>query len=257
MKNIIDRGHNISELQQVLLYKMEPEDVSTLIKKALTCVSNLPDLNDSGVNKTGLLLGLIQSGKTYALTTSIALAADNGYRFFIVLTTDNNWLYKQTFKRLQKDLPRLSIQNKTSLDGVLLWPASLTDKGNGLVLVVSKNPRVLQDLVSGLESFSNLPNVNLPNVLIIDDEADQASLDTQTNRRAKNPQIVPGKINTLINQVRSKFPSCTYLQVTATPQALFLQDKLSPNRPEFTILIEPGKGYVGGNTFFIGMGSCR
>ncbi len=246
---LIDRGSNITYLQQNLLNKMDSEDASRLVDRAKELIAELPDIDVNGQNRIGLLLGLIQSGKTSALTTGIALAADNGYRMFIVLTTDNNWLYDQTLGRLKNDLQKLQIESKTTLEGTLLWPPALSQNGAGLVLVVSKNQTKLRDLLKALEQMKAQMGGSLPNALVIDDEADQASLDTQTSKRAKQPTIPPGRINTLITEVRTKFQSCTYLQVTATPQALFLQDR-GLYRPEFTILVEPGKGYIGGNNFF-------
>lgn len=248
---IIDRGHNILSLNNTLLKKMDGEDASRLIEKGKELVSRLPTPSNDGGFSQGLLLGLVQSGKTSALTTSIALAADNGYRLFIVLTTDNNWLYEQTLQRLKSDLPRLYIESKTALRGIMPWASYASSNGQGLVIVVSKNALKLNELLKGLDELSDsYMNGKLPNALVIDDEADQASLDTQMSKRAKKPEVQPGRINELITRLRGKFPSCTYLQVTATPQALFLQDSGNDYRPEFTILIEPGKGYIGGNTFF-------
>src|ERR1700752_252058 len=247
---LIDRGGNITYLQQNLLTKMDSEDASRLVDRAKELVEQLPDVDEEGKNRIGLLLGLIQSGKTSALTTSIALAADNKYKMFIVLTTDNNWLYDQTLGRLKNDLQKLQIESKTTLDGTLFWPPALSANGAGLVLIVSKNATKLRSLLKALEQLRNQLGGKLPNALIIDDEADQASLDTKTSKRAKNPTIQPGPINELITAVRTKFQSSTYLQVTATPQALFLQDSGTLYRPEFTILVEPGKGYIGGNNFF-------
>jgi len=127
---------------------------------------------------------------------------------------------------------------------------SLQPTGNGLLLVSTKNAVMLSNLIDTLKTLKSSLGGKLPVALVIDDEADQASLDTRTSQRAKKPSIDPGRINDLITQIRQQFDCHTYLQVTATPQALFLQDLGNLYRPEFTILIEPGKGYIGGNTFF-------
>ena len=50
--------------------------------------------------------------------------------------------------------------------------------------------------------------------------------------------------------MRSFFEKNTYLQVTATPQALFLQTPGHDFRPKFTVLSHPGSDYVGGEDFF-------
>ncbi len=247
---IKDRGRNITSLQDSLLRRMDDEDSTRVVARAKELIENLPNTQDTGVNKQGLILGLVQSGKTVALTTAIALAADNGYRCFIVLTSDNLWLYNQTIERLKGDLQGLEIEGKDQWRGILIAQSSLEPTGNGLVLVSTKNTRMLQNLIETLDNLKEALGGTLPVGLVIDDEADQASLDTRANRRARNPSTDPGRTNDLITQIRQRFNSHTYLQVTATPQALFLQDMEGMYRPEFTIVIEPGKGYIGGNTFF-------
>jgi hypothetical protein len=247
---ITDRGKNITNLQTNLLRKMDGEDATRVVMRAKELIENLPPLNSSGQNKQGLMLGLVQSGKTGALTTAIALAADNGYRCFVVLTSDILWLYDQTINRLKRDLQGLEIEGKDQWKGLLFSSTSITPTGNGLVFVSTKNSSMLQNLISTLNDLKPSLGGKLPVGLVIDDEADQASLDTKASQRAKKPEVEPGTINSLILQLRQCFDSHTYLQVTATPQALFLQDIDNPFRPEFTILIEPGKGYIGGNNFF-------
>ena len=128
---------------------------------------------------------------------------------------------------------------------------TLKSETNELLIVATKNGTVLGKLSDALGILATMCGGQLPPALIVDDEADQASLDTKTSKRATDPSVEPGRVNSLIQQIRARFPiNHTYLQVTATPQALFLQDTKNLFRPQFTILIEPGKGYIGGNTFF-------
>ncbi len=249
--NIIEDGKNLTYLQSELLKRMDEEDSTHVVDTAKKLLDELPDPQQKLVRKQGLLLGLIQSGKTVALTTATALAADNGYKCFVVLTSDNLLLYEQTLLRLQEDLQGMEIAGKDHWEEQLLsMVISLRSPHYAVVLVATKNATVLSKLLEILTRLRERLMVDLPSALIIDDEADQASLDTQTSRRARNPNIEPGRINELITQVRGRFPLHVYLQVTATPQALFLQDANHPYRPEFTILTEPGKGYIGGQTFF-------
>lgn len=250
-RQIVKRGKNITLAQLYLLDYMDPVDVTTLISKTEELVEQIPDPFGSGPNRQGLMLGLIQSGKTGGLTTTIALASDNGYRCFVVLTSDNIWLYDQTMKRLKAALPGLQVVGKDEWERELGSMVNTLKLGkDGLVLVATKNAKWLDRLVVALGRLKMDCVSNFPIGLVIDDEADQASLDTRTNQRATNPEIETGRINDLITRIRNIFPIHAYLQVTATPQALFLQDEENPYRPEFTILIDPGKGYVGGSTFF-------
>jgi hypothetical protein len=250
MKNPSTRGKNISHLQLTLLDEMDGDDATRLMSKIGQLMHELPDPTQSFTPRQGLVLGLVQSGKTVALTTAIAMAADNGYKCFIVLTSDNLWLYDQTLGRLKRYLQGLEIEGKKQWDGPLLTLGSMQQDGPGLVFVTTKNATVLRDLVTTLDHLKSFRDGELPPAIIIDDEADQASLDTQMSKRVKNPQLPPGTISNLIDQIRQRFTRHVLLQVTATPQALFLQDSDHPYRPEFTVLIEPGKGYIGGNTFF-------
>jgi hypothetical protein len=82
--------------------------------------------------------------------------------------------------------------------------------------------------------------------LIVDDEADQASLNT----RASKDDGTRSTINDRITELRGFFEKNTYLQVTATPYALFLQKPGHSFRPKFTVLSHPGQNYVGGEDFF-------
>jgi len=245
--NLNERGKNITFLQGTLLKMMDGEDTTRVVNSALDLVREMPPVDGTGSNRQGLMLGLIQSGKTAALTTSIALAADNQYKLFVVLTTDNNWLYAQTLQRLETDLQGIRVIGKNFEQEEMFIPLSLESTDSGLVFVLTKNSKVLSKFDALLVRLAS--RLNIPVALVVDDEADQASLDTQNNRRSRDPQIEKGRINDLITKIRNRFSHHTFLQVTATPQALFLQDS-NEYRPEFTIILEPGKGYVGGNTFF-------
>lgn len=251
MYNPVTRGRNISHLQLTLLDEMDGDDATRLMTRVEQLMEELPNVQEDFQPRQGLLLGLVQSGKTVALTTTIAMAADNGYKCFIVLTSDNLWLYEQTISRLKQYLQGMQVEGKQQWDGGQLFMfGAIQDAGPGLVLVTTKNASVLNNLTTALDELNFRTTGFLPPTLIIDDEADQASLDTQTSKRTRDSSVLPGKISSLIGEIRQRFPRHVLLQVTATPQALFLQDVAHPYRPEFTILIEPGKGYIGGNTFF-------
>jgi hypothetical protein len=194
----------------------------------------------------GLLYGLIQSGKTSILTVSAAMAADNGFDCVLVLTTDNDPLYDQTLDRLKAALRCLTILGKKDWKDPVRFAKQLQSRPFGIVC--SKNGSMLKSL---LEAFQKAKAKGL-SVLIIDDEADQASLNTFTAKQ--NGKV--STINQAITDFRNYFPVNTYLQVTATPQSLFLQRPGHRYRPSFTVLTEPGAGYVGGDAFF-GAGSTN
>jgi hypothetical protein len=208
-----------------------------------------------------LLYGRIQSGKTLGMITFSALAIDNGFRVIVVLTSDNVKLVEQTASRF------------TALEGIVkdsTRVASWADDANhvrksladvGLVLVCAKNQSHLAKLV---EFLALIGAADFP-AIVLDDEADQATLDTTLAARSSGRTNAPkhgSTINrrTIANthedeQGRSVFEMlrhCVFIQVTATPYALLLQNLNSPLRPKFTRLLHPGEGYTGGERFFSG-----
>lgn len=188
----------------------------------------------------GLIYGLIQSGKTGVLTVTGALGADEGYRTVLILTSDNVPLYDQTLGRAREAFPGMDILGKSDIKD---WKSFAQRIKVGVcAIIMTKNAGHLGTLI---ENFKK-GNVKGLSCLIIDDEADQASLNTRT----KKDDGTRSKINDRILELRSFFEKNTYLQVTATPQALFLQPTGHEFRPKFTVLSHPGAGYVGGDDFF-------
>lgn len=217
-----------------------------------------PFANGDGT-RTGLVVGYVQSGKTLSMTTVSALARDNGCRIVILLAGVTTMLLQQNASRFKTDLRQASgtatawrIFN--SQDGlgdadmqhlqraVDEWrDPSLReiDKQTFLFLVLKNHAHLdrLHSLLSQV-SLTGIP------ALVLDDEADQAGLNTALQE--------PGGSTTYqrIARVRGVLPHHTYLQYTATPQApllIALDDLLSP---AFAELVEPGEGYTGGQAFF-------
>lgn len=188
----------------------------------------------------GLIYGLIQSGKTGVLTVTGAMSADEGYRTIIILTSDNDPLYDQTLVRARQAFPGIDIMGKNDFKDSTAFIQRI--KGGTCAIVATKNAARLSSLIENFKAG----HVRGLSCLIIDDEADQASLNTQASRA----DGTRSKINERIAELRSFFDKNTYLQVTATPQALFLQTSGHEFRPKFTVLSHPGAEYVGGDDFF-------
>lgn len=188
----------------------------------------------------GLIYGLVQSGKTGVLTTTGAKGADEGYKTIIILTSDNDALYEQTLDRVREAFPGVDIIAKQDFKDPVVFIQRV--KVGITAIVTSKNSKHLNTL---LQNFKG-GRVKGLTCLIIDDEADQASLNTKESRgnNTKSP------MNSLISNLRKYFEKNTYLQVTATPQALFLQTQSHDFRPKFTVLSHPGADYIGGDDFF-------
>src|SRR5690242_13159541 len=122
----------------------------------------------------GLIYGLVQSGKTGVLTVTGAIGADEGYQTIIVLTSDINPLYEQTLGRVKEAFPGMDILGKADIRDLASFQERV--KGGRTAIVVTKNAGHLGTLIENFRK-GNLKGLSC---LIIDDEADQASLNTKT-----------------------------------------------------------------------------
>jgi len=185
---------------------------------------------------TGLLLGNVQSGKTSHLFGIISDAADKGFQIFVLLTTDINYLYLQTYERALKLLDTFNVCNEhdfTRFNQIgLKKPALIILKKNTKILKKWRNILIASKLLNERPLF------------IIDDEGDAASLNNLINKDEQT------KINQHIESIINNSTSSIYLQVTATPQSIILQSKLSDFRPKFIYYFSPGKKYLGGSFFY-------
>ena len=187
-------------------------------------------------HEIGLLLGNVQSGKTGQMFGIICKAADLGFPVFVLLTTDNVVLQQQTLDRVKTDLDGFCICGEN--DAALFNENSLMDP---VIIVLKKNVRMLKLRANILNSTVFMKGNPL---FIIDDEADAASLNTLVNRNRQS------SINKYLDSIKNGASSSLYLQVTGTPQAIFLQTLASGWHPYFTYYFQPGDAYLGGDFFF-------
>ncbi len=186
----------------------------------------------------GLLLGHVQSGKTGQIFATLAATADadDSFRTFILLTSDNVELQKQTFRRALDGLPSFNICDESDEERFIRH-----GKFKPSVVILKKNTRVLQNWRNILSTTDRV--VGGP-IFIVDDEADAASLNTLVNSDEQS------KINKHLEDIVGVATSSFYLQVTATPQALLLQRESSGWKPDFVKTFKPGPSYLGGNFFY-------
>ncbi len=209
--------------------------------------------------ETGLVVGYVQSGKTMSFETVAALARDNGFRMVVVVTGTSNLLLDQSTGRLREDLrldaPQrarrwMQFTNPTADDPTVQairdvledWrePGTPEEYKKTVLITVLKNHRHLQNLTELVQAVGAQ---GVP-VLIIDDEADQASLNTE---------IAQGQESTTYRRLmalRQALSNHTYLQYTATPQAPLLVSIIDSLSPNFVQVLEPGYDYTGGREFF-------
>ena len=210
----------------------------------------------------------MQSGKTLSFTSVAAAAHDNDFRLIIVLAGTKKILAQQTLDRLLKDLrieehsmrPWRAYHNPAAVEaGSLRQLMEAWDRPNTprklrktAIITVHKNPSKLTALC---DLLAQVGSANLCSPLIIDDEADQAGLNTKVRQGAESPTYQA------ILQLRDMLPSHTYLQYTATPQANLLISLLDLLSPDFAHVLSPGAGYVGGFELFgdeaVGGGALR
>lgn len=241
-RNIIRDKSHTTEVLKILGAELSHDSLEAILEKAVQVVTRSVDpiAGPPDQPSDGLLYGLIQSGKTSIITVATAVAVDNGFQCVVILTSDIDLLYEQTLERVRRALRGLSVLDKKDWKDASRFERQL--RTTPFVVVCSKNGRVLHSL---LNAFKTAGAKGL-STLIVDDEADQASLNTKTSKGGDQLS----RINEVITEFRNYFPVNTYLQVTATPQALFLQRPDNRYRPAFTVLSEPGLGYVGGDAFF-------
>lgn len=232
------------------------EDDSDLARCVEETVSKL-SAQDTSAKKPGILLGRIQSGKTRAFIGVIALGFDCGYDIAIVLTKGTKALAEQTYARLAGDLKEFVDDHQVQIFDIMHVPENLVawELKQKIVMVVKKEKNNLKRTFKAL--METYPDLQHKKVLIIDDEADYASV---TYRRDKESGLIEqGTIGKMIDDLRTKVAQSDVLQVTATPYSLYLQpdDSLPdsgytflPKRPAFTVLLPTHSHYIGGDFYF-------
>jgi hypothetical protein len=228
----------------------------------------------------GLVLGYVQSGKTANFTAVIAKAADMGFRLVVVLSGLDNGLRRQTQLRLDKELVGYADGRPGAVPLPPMgrqWHQFTTEELQGdfrpgfanhsalqgtqpVLLVVKKNGSVLRRLHTWLDAAPEEVRRTLP-LLVIDDEADQASVDTRGSYQTDVPDAdyeEPAVINGLIRRLLQKFQRCAYIAYTATPFANILipHDTVDPRAgddlypKDFIVDLPKPDGYFGAEELF-------
>ncbi len=226
-----------------------PED-QHVIKSTVTRLLAQP----TTAKHPGILLGKIQSGKTKTFLGVTALAFDNGYDIAVILTKPTTALAKQTYKRVHKDFADYIEADQAKAYDILELPERLTqfELNQKLILIVKKQRQNLERLTETL--LTTYPNLARKRILLIDDEADNASIGYFYSKAGDlELRTIAGQVDDL----RQQLPAASFLQVTATPYSLYLQPEdsppglqIAPVRPKFTELVPVHRDYVGGQFYF-------
>ena len=275
--------------QKLMLQNGLPRDVVTSTDKVTDKI--LGRLGDpekqSQWDRRGMVVGHVQSGKTANYTGLICKAADAGYRLIIVIAGIHNNLRNQTQERIDEgfigrdtgrtqERGRGSSRNKIGVGQFdsRRTPVSLTNTIKDfnketastntseidsykvpVVLVIKKNHRTLGNLLDWLRDNSargDLEMIDQP-MLLIDDEADNASINTAYSKNLVT--TINGQIRDLLRM----FNRSCYVGYTATPFAnIFidpdkedemLKEDLFPR--DFIIGLDAPTNYFGPSKIFI------
>lgn len=243
--------------------------------------------SDEPFQRRGLVLGDVQSGKTANYTAICNKVADTGYNVIIILAGTMENLRQQTQERLDAEFsgrkseylldPKRDIENIpvgvgkygqdkriesfTSVikdfDKNILRQLSLSlqSVNTTVVFVVKKNKSILNNLIRWLKSNNaDARGAINKSLLLIDDEADNASVNTN------DPEKDPTAINKAIRELLKIFRQASYLGITATPYAnIFINpesedemrgDDLFPR--DFIYALSPPTDYIGAEDIFGG-----
>ncbi|WP_181311182.1 Z1 domain-containing protein [Nocardioides campestrisoli] len=215
-------------------------------------VAQLTNPNIHGLKKLGMVLGYVQSGKTANFTAVMAKAADRGYGLLIVLSGIHNNLREQTQVRIEKDLDfaaggwvGLTTADADFVNSRTHRGASLLGSPKPVAIVIKKNASRLQSLRDWLKETPLEIRRRTP-VLLLDDEADQATPNSAVGRQNRSA------INALIKEIWDLIESGTYVGYTATPFAnIFMEPDGSDLYPSnFIINLPRPPEYFGAERLF-------
>jgi hypothetical protein len=202
-----------------------------------------------------MLLGKVQSGKTRTFISVLALAFDNGFDIAIVLSKNSKALIRQTANRLSEEFDMFVKDGELEVYDIMSAPKTFNKHeldSNKLIFVAKKQDDNLRHLI---DLFSRHPAMAAKRTIIVDDEADNASVGYSKKGELKLAKTIAGQIS----ELRSSIGNASFLQVTATPYSLYLQPteievanvlEFKPMRPAFTKLVPVPQEYVGGETYF-------
>jgi hypothetical protein len=197
-------------------------------------------------DRRGLVVGDVQFGKTGNYSALACKAADTGYKMIIVLAGMHESLRMQTQIRMDDAFLGFRTDHTRAPTGVGLFDPGVPavaatarslrgdfnkimagqlvlspDAGPPMLLVVKKNAMMLRNLHSWLDKMSNATDdkgrrtIRSTPALIIDDESDNASVDTLEQDFSRegepDPDHKPTTINGLIRQILDLFEKRSYV----------------------------------------------
>lgn len=224
-----------------------PEEGSNkIIQNAAKVLGYCPDPgNDIDCHLTGIVIGKVQSGKTSNFIALTALAFDNGYNHVVVMGGKTNLLVRQNGDRIQeyfKANPEIVVLNSSDHNAYMNATTinQLIRDGKKIIIVTLKHPERIEEIRTKV--FCDIELTDAP-TLIIDDEGDEASLNTLISKGKKSSTYLA------IEKLKNLLRRHAFVSVTATPQANLLISSMDILSPAFGVLVDPGQGYCGLDVF--------
>ena len=233
-------------LEEHMLETSSREVVAHIFSNAIRTLQYLLNPVTGEERKSKILcLGKVQSGKTGFFISSIAMAFDNGYDLAYVIGGTKKKLKDQNYKRISEEFennPKVRVVDIAKSDHEN--PIDLLTLGFKVIIVALKNVGSETANLGTIETYSK-ELAEIPSI-IIDDEGDECSPGAPKNKR-RNSRA--GRTHDVIVDILNNIKLCTFLSVTATPQANLLLSTIDELSPDFAILVYPGNEYTGGNAY--------
>jgi len=221
-------------------YKQEnPSFSQDTFDCAKATVDRLLD-TDTPTDNPGMLLGKVQSGKTRTFISITADAFDRGFGAVVVLTKNSKALAEQTIKRLKSEFNTFIEDGELEIYDIMSAPEDFNafELESKLIFVAKKQTHNLDRLIERFDTSKNLSDVR---TLIIDDEADSASI----GYARREGQIESTTIASKISELRDQIAMSSLEGDIVAANGVF-----HPRRPAFTQLVPVPPEYVGGDTYF-------
>lgn len=274
------------------------DDIDDSTDKVMNALSN--PHSSTGKERMGLVFGYVQSGKTAHYIGLINKAYDAGYKIIIVLSGIHNSLRSQTQARIDEEVLGyetsieylqhsemvknrigVGVGRQNQIAGTMLQSITTRDENGDVskktigvsvnppfIIVTKKVATVLRNIIGYFKKSPIADSENgkkfIPSdypALIIDDEADQASINTKETRDKDGnylDEYNPSTINGLIRKLLMLFKSRSYVGYTATPYANIFIEPKTPDNPfgsdifprDFIFRAPKSSMYVGAREFF-------
>ena len=214
-------------------------------------------------NHNSLLVGKVQSGKTSNLELLTALAFDNGYNFLLILGGYDKDLLRQSTERfggtfntdggndvLFAENPVLFTTNDLTKESISInsldpeFVKQLLEEDRPIIITCLKRPPAMKVALRAIANvMESVPGIK---PFIIDDEGDQASLNTAKDKARNGTPTYK-----CIQKLKQVLENPLYLSVTATPQANIFQEDISDLVPASIHTVQPGMGYDGASIYHL------